>query len=388
MPDKILFLCTAHYSLDDRVFYHQAKSLSKNGYEVYISSTKEEFSANIDGIKISSYCDNLLSQNQKKKKIVEKLTSISPDIIICDSPMSVVASSLYRKKYSARIIYDVTEWYPSKKNFPNTTGIVKWLKAIVLLSFNLLAGFKTDSFIFGEYYKSIVFRTLTCWKPFIFLPYYPDLKYIKQYPVKKEWNEINFLYTGVINADKGIFSVLDAVQSIAKKIPQLNIRLKIIGYYTKESEKIAIENIISSLSRNINIEIHNILPFEEFCQVVGDTDFFLDLRKKDFENTHCLPIKLFYYLACGRPVIYTDLNSIKKDIKEFNFGKLVNTKDVESIAGYIQECVSNIEFYNSQCESALEYSKKHYNWAIIEKKFLTHISFHSKAVFQYRSNKQ
>jgi len=373
MTKKIIFVNTGHYSLDDRVFYHQAKSLSNSRYQLYITSTKEELNTNIDGIIISSYNDYSLSQTQKKTKIIEQLSKIKPDVIVCDSPMSVLAASIYRKKYLVKIIYDVTEWYPSKKNFPNTKGIKKWIKSIILISFNLLAGFKTDSFIFGEYYKSIPFRILTFWKPFILLPYYPDLSYIKHYPPKRTGNVLNFLYTGVINADKGVYSVLNAIQLIAKRTPHLNFNLKIIGYYASEKDKMYFENIGASLEKNINIEQHNFMPFTEFCQMIGNTDFFFDLRKKDFENTHCLPIKLFYYLACGRPVIYSNLNSIKKEISDFNFGKLVDPKDFESIANYIQKCITDKEFYNLQCKNALDSSKKKYNWELIKKQFTNHI---------------
>jgi glycosyltransferase involved in cell wall biosynthesis len=373
MTKKIIFLNTIHYSLDDRVFYHQAKSLVSNGFQVFITSTKEELTTSIDGIIISSYKDDLLTQRQKQTKIVEQLNKIKPDIVVCDSPMSVLAACIYRKKLAVKVIYDVTEWYPSKKNFPDTKGIKKWLKSIILIVFNLLAGLKTNSFIFGEYYKSIAFRSFLFWKPFIFLPYYPDLNYIKHYPLKLNKGEMNFLYTGVINADKGIDSVIHAIQLTAKKFTNIKFNLKIIGYFAVEKDRSYFEEICSSLESNISIEQHNFMPFPEFCQVIGDTDLFFDLRKRDFENTHCLPIKLFYYLACGRPVIYSNLRAIRKEIADFNFGKLVSPNDSKSISNYIETCLLDEKFYNLQCKNALNSSKGKYNWELIEKQFITHI---------------
>lgn len=371
MSRKIVFLNTGHFSLDDRVFYHQAKCLSENDFEIQIISTKEKLVKSYENISVNSYDDDNLTQKEKLKKIQEYLTGFLPDIIICDTPLAVIASSIYKKNHKTKIIYDITEWYPSKKNLQDMQGLKRIQKFIFLTILNMFAGFKSDSFIFGEYYKSFPFKILYFWKQFFYLPYYPDLNYIRYYPLKKIDSELNLFYSGIINADKGIDTVIKAIDIASKNCPDIQFNLTIIGYFPTSDDQVQFKDLCAVLNENVDINIEKYLPFTEFCKVLGDTHLYFDLRKIDLENTLCLPIKLFYYLACGRPVIYSNLRSIRKEIKNFNFGYLCDPNDVQKIASHITEYIVKPEIYNQHAGNALEASGTKYNWGIIEKDFIS-----------------
>ena len=373
MIKRIVLLNTWHNSFDDRVFYHQAKSLLEHGFKVIIISTKDDCIQEVDQICINSFNDFNLPRTDKNNEIINRLTDFSPDIIICDSPSAIFVSVKYQKSHNVRIIYDITEWYPSKIHLQYNKGIQKSLRFIVLILFNLIAGFKSDSFIFGEYYKSLIFRMLYFWKQHIKLPYYPDTNYIQYYPVEKITSEINLLYSGKINKDKGIDAVIESIKLAGINCPEIQFKLKIIGNFPTENDISFFNNLIADIPHNVHISITKSLPFPEFCKTIGNTHLFFDLRKIDFENTHCLPIKLFYYLACGRPVIYSNLKSIRKEIVNINFGKLFEPNDYLSIATFIEKCIVNKEFYDLQCKNALDASVNKYNWEIIQKRFFDFI---------------
>jgi len=82
---------------------------------------------------------------------------------------------------------------------------------------------------------------------------------------------------------------------------------------------------------------------------------------------------LFYYLACGRPVIYSNLKSIRKEIKNINFGYLCNPIDMQSIAKHITNYIINQDIYFEHAKNALNVSNSIYNWNIIENKFISFI---------------
>jgi hypothetical protein len=63
MP-KVLFNDFHSYN-DDRIFYHQAKALRDNGYEVKICSLYADYKGIIDGIEIESYA--VLEESIEKK---------------------------------------------------------------------------------------------------------------------------------------------------------------------------------------------------------------------------------------------------------------------------------------------------------------------------------
>jgi glycosyltransferase involved in cell wall biosynthesis len=111
------------------------------------------------------------------------------------------------------------------------------------------------------------------------------------------------------------------------------------------------------------------MPFDQFCQQIIKYDLFLDLRDIDFENTRCLPIKLFYYLACGRPSIYSNLSAIKKGIPEITqCTKLVNNhaEAIDALKDYIY----NKSLYQAHCNNALHWAKEKYNWERIKHHFI------------------
>ena len=103
----------------------------------------------------------------------------------------------------------------------------------------------------------------------------------------------------------------------------------------------------------------------------------MDLRTADWENNRCLPIKIFYYLAAGRPVIYSNLKAIRKEIPEIeSVGVLVNTqKDaVHAITDYTT-CYKKYEKY---CLRARELAENKYNWSKYEKLFADFVASFAK----------
>ena len=378
MPKKIALLNTWHNSYDDRVYYHQAKSLAKSGYTVMIISAKEEMVEKHGNITINSFNGSNLNRSDKTEKLIDFLNSFIPDCIVCDSPLAVTASDKYKKNHQVKIIYDITEWYPSKIHLQHTKGFRKLFRFIALVLVNLSAGLKSDCFIFGEYYKSIEYRMLFRWKPYARLPYYPDAGYIQNYPLKEINTEINLLYSGKINADKGIDSVIKSIRLAAYKCPEIQFKLKIIGNFPTSEDQSNFSSLTTMLTTNIHISIVDSLPFTEFCKTIGDTHLFFDLRRRDFENTHCLPIKLYYYLGCGRPVIYSDLKAIRKEVMNFNFGYLCNPNDIDSVAGHITDYIKQSGLYTEHATNSLNISKEKYNWNAIENDFISFIASQSK----------
>ncbi|HPC26404.1 MAG TPA: glycosyltransferase [Paludibacteraceae bacterium] len=372
---RIVFLNFIHYSLDDRIFYHQAKSLSENGFEVFIFSLKEDFQQINKNITIDSIDAQSFSQKDKLKTSISFLTRINPQLIICDAPLAVFAAFFYRIKNNlkAKVLYDVTEWYPSKKNIRNLKGFIKFIKTSILLIINIMAGLLTSAFIFGEYYKSLPFRILYFWKLHRLIPYYPDHKYIKQYPNLRSDHIFKITYTGIISREKGIDHVLHSLALVANDFPDIVLNLQIIADFPTGKEKDYFQNLISQLPSNVLIDIKPFQPFLEFCKQIGDTNVFLDLREKNFENNHCLPIKLFYYLACGRPVIYSDLKAIKKEIYPFNFGYLVSPSEHQIIAKYLEKYLIDYQLYYEHSANALRASEKKFRWDFIKDDFISFI---------------
>lgn len=317
---KILFLQTAHSEYDDRVHYHQRACLEQVGHTCAFASSAK-------GIKDI------------------------PDVVICDTPRAIQMARR-RFGYKAAVVYDITEWYPSKKNLRNTTRWQRPIKWCVLACVNLYAGWAADAFIFGEHYKALPFRILFAWKRSLLLPYYPLLRYVQASKPTSLSHEVRLFYAGKRTLEKGFFRA----QQVAK--------------------------ICQSLLPDRNVEFTAIdgLSFEDFCREITCHDFFLDLRSADAENTRCLPIKLFYYMAAGRPVIYSDLKAIRRGVHEIADDSLVKPTDLECAAKMICALVEQPERYKMICERNRHLIENKYNWDLQNDDFVRFITNLSRNV--------
>lgn len=363
---KIVFVLTVHHPNDDRVWYQQADSLRKAGHDVFVLSATR-FIFNLPNVHTFD-CQNL-----SKKEIIRKhasiLNKLRPEVIICDNPVSILAAKDYKKKStkkSIRIYYDVTEFYPSKIHLYYNNILKNMLKYCVLYCISIYVGSLVDGFIFGEYYKAKRYKQLFFWKKSVNLSYFASLEYIKTFPINNIQKECSFFYAGYISEDYGFNNILKVVKRCAEIFPETNFKLNVISKTECKMQETG--------CKNLKIDILKFLPFPEFCASFGKSDIFFDLRKPDIENTHCLPIKLFYYMAAGRPMIYSNLKAIRREISEIEeFSFLVNPDKTDEIVEKIRLYLQDPILYEQHCKHARILAETKYNWGKIEKKFIDFI---------------
>lgn len=378
---NISFLTSGHEPYDDRIFFHMARSLSDNGQNVEVISSKIDLKKSVDGISMNCFAGDIFSKKEKISYFRERLSDFKPDLIICSEPLTVLAAQQYTKKLQKkiRIAYDITEWYPSKKNLNVHKIPLKWFFFLKLLMFNLLASFFSDAFIFGEWYKSRPYRFLFPLKPFVFIPYYPDIRYINSLKPGLAEKVLRLSFSGKISLEKGFGNFINVLNEISKYGNGLQIEVKIIGWYETKMDEKECANLIQTINKNIVLSFFKKQPFLKFIELISDTDIFLDLRSNDFENRHCLPIKLFYYAALGRPVVFTNLKAIKKEVEINEFGFLVQPENTKQIVEILLTYLKNQDLYYEHCTNARNLFETKYNWKKIEPsflKFINEIFFH------------
>jgi len=370
----VAFLTSTHSPFDDRIFYHQAKSLAKI-FKVVIISGVETISETFDNISIVSDNSRGLDKKNKIEFFKQSLKPFNPELIICSEPLPIIAALRYKKAVhqKVKIIYDVTEWYPSKKNLEGLPLYKQIFSFLKLLIVNLYTSSRCDGFIFGEHYKSLPYRFLFGYKKWEMVSYYPDLKYINYQESKLNSGKICLGYAGKISVEKGIANFFEAAKAVKQKSPETAVKLKIIGWCLSLAEKKTFDKLCREAG-NMELEILDKQNFETFSDQLHDIDILFDLRKLDFENNRCLAIKVFYYAACGKPVIYSDIKAIRRDIDVNKFGYFVNPSDSELISDYIINYVEHPDLYKKHSQVARKLAEENYNWGIIEPRFVEFIT--------------
>ncbi|RQO35159.1 glycosyl transferase family 1 [Chryseobacterium sp. KBW03] len=368
MP-KVLFLTTSHNYNDDRIFYHQAKALRDNGYEVKICSLYAEYKGHIDGIEIESYAVLEESIEKKIDTLRKVCDTFQPECIICSEPLAVIAAKKFVKKHKASYIYDVTEWYPSMSMLDGYRYPAKIFQAVKFSLIQLYAGFLSTHFIFGETTKKFPLAYLFGFKRQIILPYYPDTVYIRESVKRLDPETITLCYTGQISKDKGIDNFFKAADKVRQKYQELRMKILIIGSTVQESDELYFSTLLKKYSFE-HIEIRKPTTFEKFTEALAEADVCFDLREINFENNHSLPIKLFYFMGAGKPVIYSNLKGIRKHMGDLSFGNLVDPQNAESISEIIINYIRNPELYYSHALNARKEFNEKYNWEVIRNSFV------------------
>lgn len=371
MP-KILFLTSAHRFDDDRIFFHQAKELYKSGFTVKICSLSSEFTGLREGIHIESFSVLETPIRNKIQLFRKVISAFDPDCIICSEPIAVISAREISKRKNISIVYDITEWYPSMRMVERFSFPLNVFNAIKFFTIQLYAGFLSTHYIFGEQTKRFPLAFFFPLKKSIISPYYPDDRYIHQNIKKLASNEITLCYTGQFSQEKGLGYFFDVIESLKKKKPELKISVLLVGGARKEKdEKYFSELVLKHKFQNITIS--KATSFETFTESYADADICFDLRTVNYENHHCLPIKIFYYAASGKPVIYTDLKATRAHVDVSKFGFLVNPQDSVAISDHIIEYLSNPELYSQHAHNARSEYETKYNWNIIKNVFVDFI---------------
>ncbi len=368
---KISILSSAHKHNDDRVFYHFAKVLSAKGHLVNIvtSDTDKEVTGKIS---FSSFSDLNFTKKEKVRIYIKKLSNFDPDTIICLEPITIVAAKKYSKNKNIEIIYDITEWYPSKSMLKNHLFIMKYFNFFLYFFLFIYSCSLADKYIYGEYYKGIIPKKLFPKKKSIQISYYPKKEYIKSEKPNIHSNSLRLCYTGTLSIEKGLIHFLDILQELIRNNKKLHINVKLIGEFNPLEKEKCIK-AINKVDKNIHFSFYGFQELIKYIQLINDTDIFLDLRSIDFVNSYSLPIKLFYFMALQRPVIYSDLKAIRKEVETKDFGYLVNPEDSKKIAELINNYQNNKTLYISHCNNAKGLFDQKYNWEMQEEIFISFI---------------
>ncbi|MCU7614714.1 glycosyltransferase [Chryseobacterium sp. GMJ5] len=365
---KILFLTTAHNYNDDRILYHQAKELKSRGSEVKICSLYSDFQGNIEGIDVEAYSILEKSSTDKIQTFLKVCEDFQPDCIICSEPIPVLAARKFGKSKKVSIIYDITEWYPAMSMLEGYSFLLKGIHFFKFFLIQLYAGLLSTHFIFGEETKKFPLAYIFPFKKRMTLPYYPDQSYISESINSLKNNEITLCYTGAISKDKGIGNFFNAIAKLQKRKPGLKVSILIVGSARKESDEHYFSQLLSTFSFD-HITLKKPAIFEKFAETFAEADICFDLRALNFENHHSLPIKLFYYIGAGKPIIYSNLKGIRQHMDVSGFGYLVDPENSDLIADVIIQYTENPELYYKHAQNARNEFTQKYNWDTIKNSF-------------------
>jgi glycosyltransferase involved in cell wall biosynthesis len=369
MTKKICLVTSGHPPFDERIFWKFAKSLSEAGYSVSIICSTQELNKVVDDISIAGIDGFSYPKKKKIDSFFNLIIKFDPDLIICSEILPVFAALKFRKQNPyTKIILDITEWFPENVAF-KFNGLYRWIKYLQLLLPYIYVLQNVDHLIIGEDSKKKRYDFLASSIPKTIVGYYPVIKYFNFKLPGLSKDKIILGYAGVITFERGILNLLNACKSIAKKYPKRIFKLFLFGKFTYQKEEASFKKEISTLN-NLEVEFANWTDYDKMSSMIEKMDICFDLRKRNFIYKNSLPIKIFEYMACGKPFIFSDIEPIKKEIDYKNCGFLVNPNRINEVIEAIEKYILNPNLAVEHSQNARKIIEEEKNWENESKKLL------------------
>lgn len=362
---NICLITSGHSPLDERIFYKFGLTLLNAGYSVSVIASTKQLTDTVDGIKVYGFDGSAFPKSEKLIKFNELLKETLPDLTICSEPLTIVAALRHKKlNPKLKIIYDITEWYPHQKMLNQFSGL-KWAFYYLIYSFfNIYVSNRADHLIFGEKLKAIPYKFFAPFKGQTIVPYFPSKKFFRFSPLPFDGKTFTVCYTGIISKERGFARFIELIKMIAEELPGKFFLAKIIGPF----ENFEYRELMNSLStfKNISVDYKEWVDYKIFSEELKNVDLCIDLRDKNKVYNRSLPIKIFDYMACGKPVIYTNLDSLRQFSDITKFGILIEPDDLFKAKEWIKLYLDNTNKLKLHSEAARRLFEDYYNWELFE----------------------
>ena len=176
-------------------------------------------------------------------------------------------------------------------------------------------------------------------------------------------------YLGVISRNRGIDLVLEALARL-KGIYKKNIVFQVIGDGPNLPR---LKRITSKFGLDEMVQFEGHVQYEVVPQHLRDTDCFICPLPKRPEWNVSSPIKVFEYLACGKPIILTPIAAHKNIIKDKNFVVWTEGDRVEDFVRAIEYAYENRDMLTETAKKAPDLVKKKYEWKVQGKKLADYL---------------
>ena len=367
---KICILTSGHPPFDERIFWKFGVTLAENQFDVLIISSTENLIAEKSGINFNCFDGNNFSKNQKIENFYRLIIDFKPDTAICCEPLTIIPAQKYKRLNNSKfkIILDVTEFYPHQNTLNQFSGMKRIMKYIQLSLFNIYASNLADRIIVGETNKLKLYKVFAPFKKKSIITYYAPKKYFKFSELKIN-GELVFCFLGEQSEERGFFRFLEVISNLSHSI---DFRIKIILIGSSFVNQNIQNQLLKSLIDSDKVVIEHLrrIDYCELSFVLAKSHFFIDLRGKNKIFNRSLPIRIFDYLACGRPIIFSNLNSLSELDNLTPFVNLVDPLNVNEVVRIIVKYLDNPELYYEHCRQARKSFEVKYNWESIETKLL------------------
>jgi len=358
-------LTSVHLPFDGRIFHRAAKSLAQAGYEVVLIARhdKEEV---IDGVRIVPL-PQPRNRLHRMTKVLWRLYRLAAredaDVYHFHDPELMIVGLLLKRR-GKKIIWDVHEHYPN--SILDKYYLPKPLRRFIAGSFDL---FERMAVRFFDY---VIYTT-----PFVGQRY-QTMKVrsgaVENYPIVKlsetfqRESQERIIYLGGMARIRGLVEVIEAFALAAKRHPTWELQL--VGSCRPASFEQELRDLAKRLGLEAKTKFVAWVPYEEKERLSCQASIGVITYLPHFNNTSCLPNKLFDYMLAGLPVIASNFPLYRQVVESSHCGLLVDPTRPEEIARAMEYLIEHPQEAQQMGASGRRAVLERYNWEDESQKLL------------------
>lgn len=356
-------MTSVHPPFDPRIFHKEAQTLVQAGYKVVLIAPHDKEYENVDGVQI-------VGLPRYKRRFFRPLNwwrilwaalRQKADVYHFHDPELLPVGWLLKRFGGRRVIYDCHEYYAeamaSRRWIPHIfrplarivfevleSRIASSLSAVVVVTDGLLLSFEEATLLYN-------------------------------FPVKESFvtstsavrNKRQLIYVGQLSRPRGIFMLVETMRLLKK---YEDVELFLLGRFDSESTKNEVQSLVADADLSGRFHFLGQIPYPELQSYLLRATVGLVPLQPVSQYSKVIPTKMFEYMACGLPIVASDMPLVRHFIGDLNCGILVEPTDPQAHAEAICYLLDHPDKAQRMGENGQRAMEEKYNWESEGRKLL------------------
>lgn len=380
-------LTSGHDACDDRIFYKEAVSLRQAGYDVVIIAPTRNGPPETHGVRFLGYMPKSLPRGfglgllYKLLVLVWLGLKVNADVYHCHESDLLFPAILIRlgqralRGKQAFIVHEIRDFYLQEAYLDHKLRCRQRIGLAFREWWDRFLQRRCDHIVGTEETK--IARPLSYGIPQDRVSVIENYVRLELFPARiKPFDPNNFViaYAGGLSHHRGIDKLAEACAALGAKLG-VKVTLLLAGRWTSEKEAQQVADYCAQNRQFVDLQHLGWLPHLAVSVALAQADVcctvFFSKRYEKVLSGKAGPIKLYEYMASGKPIVATDLSAMRYVIERARCGTLVNAD------GGAQAIAEALESYYTDPGRLAEHGangrravEEWCSWPIAEKKLL------------------
>lgn len=349
---KVCVLTSVHEPFDPRIFYKQAKSLAKAGYEVVLIAPHSRDEV-VDSIKIRALPPRRgrIKRILGTWKVLRWALEERADIYHFHDPELLLVGWLLKVVTGRPVIYDCHEYYPeaimSRKWIPRVIrpvlgGLLRPVEAFFASSMSTVVVTEGQK---ARFPKAIVLYNF---------PLLSSYRTLQPAPPGSE----ALIYIGALSEERGVLLMIEALEALTSE----GAKLTLVGRFDSPHTQAKVEALVRARGLEQRVEIVGQVPHDAVGGYLREAAVGLVPLQPKSQYAQAVPTKMFEYMASGLPIVASDLPPTRRFMEGVGCGFLVTPTDPKAHAEAIDYLLGHPEEARQMGERGRRAFLEGYNW--------------------------